>query len=336
MGRVEMEDKVAVIGATGHIGNTLSRILLKEGSKVVAIIPEDEDTTPIKDLDIEIRHADLRDYNSLKSAVSNCKTVYHTAGIVSIGSFNWQKMYEVNVVGAKNVALACVEQNVQRLVYTSSVHAIKEPAQGTTIDESLPFEPETVRGNYAKSKALATNEVLTIVREKGLDAVVVCPSGVIGPYDYKVSEMGTLILNIANGKMKFYIDGAYDFVDVRDVAQGIILAAKKGKKGESYILSGEKITVRELFSTVNGILGRNQSHIRLPYKMAQFASFFTPVIARITNTKVLFTSYSIAVLLSNSDISNRKAMDELGFTARTIKESLNDAINWFKERGLIR
>jgi dihydroflavonol-4-reductase len=330
-----MENINTVIGATGHIGNTLARVLLQNGKKVVAIIPQEEDSMPIKDLDVEIRYADLRDYDSMKKALAGSEIVYHTAGIVSIGSYNWQKMYDVNVLGARNVAKACIEQGIKRLIYTSSVHAIKEPAIGTVIDESLPFDSETVRGDYAKSKALATLEVLKIVHENGLDAVIICPTGVIGPYDFKISEMGTLITNFAKGKMKFYIDGAYDFVDVRDVAQGMVLASTKGKTGESYILSGERITVGVLFSTLGNILGENQTHLRIPYSVAKFASLFTPLVSRITKTKALFTSYSIAVLQSNSEISNKKAKEELYFTARPIEESLKDAVLWFREASYI-
>jgi len=329
-----MEEVNAVIGATGHIGNTLVRSLLAKGKIVVAVIPEEEDIKPIRGLGLEIRRADLRDVASLNVALKGCNIVYHTAGIVSIGSYSWNKMYEINVLGAKNVALVCVSQNIRRLIYTSSVHAIKEPPIGISIDESFPFEPETVRGDYAKSKAMATIEVLKVVKDKGLDAVVVCPSGVIGPYDFKVSEMGTLILNIVRGKMKFYIDGAYDFVDVRDVADGMMFAAEKGKRGESYILSGEKITVRKLYSTIEEIIGRNEFHIRIPYTLAKFASLFTPMAGKITRTKTLFTSYSIAVLQSNSNISSNKARKELGFNPRSIEESLKDAILWFKEAGV--
>lgn len=135
--------------------------------------------------------------------------------------------------------------------------------------------------------------------------------------------------------MKFYIDGAYDFVDVRDVSNGLLLAAQKGKRGEVYIVSGERITVSELFATLDDILQKHQFKIRIPYQIARFASLFTPLISKFTHSKALFTAYSLAVLQSNSVITSIKARDTFGSTARPLKKSLKDSIQWFKGMGYI-
>ncbi len=323
---------IGVLGATGHIGNTLVRKLAGKKEKIRAIIPEGEDLTPLKDTETETQYADLRDYDSLSKAIKGCTKIFHLAGIISIKSSEWQKLYEVNVLGTRNVVRASLENGIGRLVYTSSIHALKEPPRGTTIDEAKTFEPQY--GDYAKSKALASIEVLEGVK-KGLDAVIVCPTGVIGPYDFKISEMGTLILNYAKSKMVFYIDGAYDFVDVRDVADGHILAMEEGKKGEVYILSGEQITVSEIFSILEEVTKQKKTKLKIHLSIAKFVSLFTPFASLVTGEKPLFTNYSISVLQSNSDVSSKKARENLKFNSRPIKESIKDSYEWFKKEGYI-
>jgi len=323
---------IGVLGATGHIGNTLVRKLAEKKEKIRAIIPEGEDLTPLKNTEAEIQYADLRDYDSLSKAIKGCSKIFHLAGIISIKSSEWQKLYEVNVLGTRNVIRASLENGIGRLVYTSSIHALKEPPRGTTIDEAKTFEPQY--GDYAKSKALASIEVLEGVK-KGLDAVIVCPTGVIGPYDFKISEIGTLILNYAKSKTAFYIDGAYDFVDVRDVADGHILAMEEGIKGEVYILSGEQITVSGIFSILEEVTKQKKIKLKIPLSIARFVSIFTPFASLITGEKPLFTDYSISVLQSNSDVSSKKARENLKFNSRPIGESIKDSYEWFKKEGYI-
>ncbi|BAL80221.1 SDR family oxidoreductase [Caldisericum exile] len=319
---------IGVIGGTGHLGNVLIRELLKRGEHVVCIVPKGEDLTPISGLAVEVRTGDITDFESINKALFGVDYVYHTAGVISISKGEWEKLYKVNVLGTRNVVEACIKNNVKRLVYTSSIHAFKEPPLDLPITEDIPLEPQF--GEYARSKALATLEVLRGV-ERGLDAVIVAPTGIIGPYDFKVSEMGTLILKYMNSKLFFYVDGAYDFVDVRDVAMGEILAMKKGKIGQIYILSGEKITVKEILEILRNISGKRISHIKISYSLAKFSALFTPIISQITKEKPLFTLYSLSVLKSNCNVLKDKAIKELGYTSRPLETSLKDAYLWFKE-----
>ncbi|GAG87791.1 unnamed protein product, partial [marine sediment metagenome] len=166
---------------------------------------------------------------------------------------------------------------------------------------------------------------------RGLDTVIVCPTGVIGPYDYKVSEMGKLIIDFIQKRLKAYIEGAYDFVDVRDVAIGHILAAEKGKSGESYILSGEQITVNDLLQILEEISDVRAPSFKIPVELARVIAAITFPYYSLTKTKPLFTPYSIDVLTSNSLVSCEKARQELGFSSRTIRKSIVDAFQWFKE-----
>lgn len=325
---------MVVTGATGHIGNVLIRRLLEKDEEVKAFILPSEDLTPIKGLEVEIIKGDVRNIDSLVNAFQGAETVYHLAGIISIMPDKDGLLYQVNVEGTRNVVNACLKTGVKRLVYTSSVHALREPPKGITIDENCGFEPQYSRGGYDETKALASLEVLKGV-ENGLEAVIICPSGIIGPHDYNISQMGTLFLNYMNGGMKAYLDGAYDFVDVRDVAEGLILASEHGKNGEIYILSGERIEVPELMKYLEKITGVKAPSFKAPHWLLKVFSKFTPVYYKFIKDKPLFTGYSIEVLNSNCDISSKKARNELGYSPRPIKESIKDSIDWFKENGYV-
>ncbi len=325
---------IAVTGATGHIGNVLVRKLLAKGKNVRAVVPPFEDYKPLEGLEVEIVNGDVRDVDSLIKALKGAKIVYHLAGIVTILSGNDDFLYQVNVEGTKNVVNACLKNNVKRLVYISSVHALKEPPHGTIIDETCIYDAECVGGSYDRSKALASLEVLKGI-DKGLDAILICPSGVIGPYDYRISYIGHMFLNFMKGNLKAYVDGAYDFVDVRDVAEGLILASKYGKTGENYILSGEQISVQELLFELEKITGMKAPSFRAPLWVVKAVSKISPLYYKFTGEEPLFTSYSIDVLNSNSKISSSKSRNELGYSPRPIKESIKDSVEWFKENKYI-
>jgi dihydroflavonol-4-reductase len=325
-----------VIGATGHLGNVLVRELVERGEKVRVVVLPGDDLTPIKGLDVEVFYGDVTDLPSIDRALSGASVVYHLASAVNISSGKRALLEKVNVEGTANVISAALKNNVDRLVYTSSVHAILEPPHGTTMDETMPFAPDKVLGDYAKTKAKASLLVLDAAKRHGLDAVILCPSGIIGPYDYKVSEMGQLMLDFIEGRLKAYIDGAYDFADVRDVATGHILAAEKGRKGECYILSGHRITIEKLLMLLENITGIKKPVHKMPYALALFTAPLTPIYYYFTKTKPLFTTYSIRVLASNSYISHERAIRELGYTVRPIENSLKDAYEWFAKNGYIK
>jgi len=321
---------IAVTGATGHIGNVLVRKLLARGEDIRVVIPPFEDIKPLEGLKVEIIEGDVRNVDSLIKAFHGAEIVYHLAGIVTIVSGNDDFLYQVNVEGTKNVVNACLKNNVKRLVYVSSVHALKEPPHGVVIDETCGYDAECTMGSYGRSKTLASLEVLKGI-DKSLDAVLVCPSGVIGPYDYKISQMGHLFINFMKGNLKASADGAYDFVDVRDVAEGLILACENGKRGESYILSGEQISVQELFFELEKITGTKAPSLKIPLWLVKGISKISPLYYKFTGKEPLFTSYSIDVINSNSKISYIKACNDLGYSPRPIKESIKDSVEWIKE-----
>lgn len=321
---------ILVTGATGHIGNVLVRQLLRRGENVRALILPGEDCCSLDGLDVEICEGDVLEPGLLARAFTGIRTIFHLAGIISILPGKDELLHRVNVQGTRNVVQAALKAGVHRLVFTSSIHALARAPHGITIDESIPFDPTNPCGEYDRSKAEASLAVLEAVGQ-GLDAVIVCPTGVIGPYDYRRSELGQVILDYVEEKTQFYVDGAYDFVDVRDVAEGLILANENGRKGESYILSGERLSVADLLLTLREITGKRLLHLHIPSSIARFASRFTPVYYRLTRTKPRFTTYSLETLESNSVISHAKAQHEFGYYPRSIKVSLIDTVKWFSE-----
>jgi len=321
-----------VTGATGHIGTFLVRGLLDRGEPVRALVPPFEDGAVLEGLDVERVEGDILEPDSLARAFEGAEVVYHLAGMISISRKDSDRVYQVNVVGTRNVAEACLRTGVRRLVYTSSIHAMAEPPHGVRFDESSSFDPKRAPGLYGSAKAEAALEVLAAV-ERGLDAVVVCPTGVIGPDDLKPSQMGQMFIDVAQGRLRVYLEGAYDFVDVRDVAEGHILAAEKGRKGECYILSGECISVSEIMRTLADVTGVKAPTVRMPMWLAKAVAPLTPIYYHFTRTPPIFTSDSLYILTSNCDISSEKARRELGYTNRPIRESICDAVAWLKAHG---
>jgi dihydroflavonol-4-reductase len=321
---------ILVTGSAGHLGNVLVRELVARGEAVRALLLPGEDPTPLNDLAVERCEADILDYPALSDAFLGIDTVYHLAGMISILPGKNPLLGAVNVLGTRNVIHASLAYGVRRLIYTSSIHALRRIPHGVTVDESVPFDPEAAISAYDHSKAQASLEVLKAI-SLGLDAVIVCPTGVIGPYDFRLSEMGHIILGCLERKPQLYVDGAYDFVDVRDVAQGLILANQRGRQGETYILSGEQLTVRRLLDTIKWITGKQFLRVRIPFRLAQWAAHATPMYYRLTKTKPRFTPYSLETLASNSVISFDKSKRELGYSPRPLHESLADTIHWFRQ-----
>jgi dihydroflavonol-4-reductase len=319
-----------VTGATGHIGNVLVRKLIERGEKVRALILPGESVESISGLEVEAVEGDILNLDSLFKSFEGVRGVFHLAGVISIMPGSNEFVRRVNVEGTKNILHVAKEKKVRKLVYTSSIHAIQRVEEGI-IDETLPYDADNPYGAYDRAKAEATLEVQKAA-QAGLEAVIACPTGVIGPYDFRGSLMGSVIRTAAETKPTLYVDGAYDFVDVRDVADGLIAAVKNGKRGESYILSGHKITVRYLLETVREITGRHFFQMKIPFDLAKFAALFTPMYYSLARVSPRFTPYSLEVLRSNANISHAKATRELGYKPRSLYESIKDTVKWFLEK----
>lgn len=331
--------KCVVTGASGHIGNVLVRDLISKNYEVKAFVLKNENVDYLKELNVEICYGDVRDLESLKEAFRGADIVFHLAGIIDIGTVNKKFIYSVNVGGTKNVLQACREEKVKKLVYTSSVHAIPEKPKDEIITETKEFSEDKVKGIYAKTKAEATKYLLENVSQdldNNPEIIIVHPSGVIGPYEYIPSNLGQLVIDCANKKIGAYLDGGYNFVDVRDVANGVVLAAEKGKNGECYILAGHKVSVKELMKKIEAVTKVKMPRFKIARWFAYATGFLSEIYYKIVKQKPLFTSYAVYTLGTNCNFSNEKAEKELGYTIRPIDETIKDTVDWFKKIGKIK
>jgi dihydroflavonol-4-reductase len=317
------------------VGNVLVKELVNQGESVRAIALPGEDVSMIDLPGVEILRGDIRDRGFVIAACEGMDTVYHLAALISIMPTMKKQVRGVNIGGTENVIHACKTQRVGKLIYTSSIHAFTELEPGSLIDENVPFNPARTSGVYGKSKAEAVLNVLTAARE-GLNAVVLCPTGIIGPFDYRLSEMGNMIRLFASGKLRVGIEGSFDFVDVRDVVKSEIEASKKAKAGEVYILGGEAISIRELTDILHQITGIKRVSTFLRSTTAYVLSALTTLYYMLSKSKACFTPYTVHTLTRNYSYSHEKATRALGHAPRKVSESLRDAVEWLSGYGIIR
>lgn len=323
---------LVVTGATGHIGNTLVRELVTRGHRVRCLALGDETSPALDGLAVEVVTGDVREPSSLDAAFAGAAAVFHLASLIALGAGHEQRLEEVNVAGTANVITACRRAGVRRLVYTSSIHAWVEPPHGTPLDESAPLDPTRITTAYGRSKARATALVLEAVAG-GLEAVVVSPTGVVGPYDFVPSEIGRLILAVARRRLPVIVPGAYDYVDVRDVAWGLVSAWERGRTGENYILAGERVTVSDFVRWVAEAAGVCPPRWVLPLPVALALAAVTQ--RHRGHTRGLLNLDAVRTLASNSWILRDKAARELGYRPRPVRTSVFDAVEWFRARGLL-
>jgi len=317
----------AVTGATGHLGNVLVRELLRRGKRVRALVEPGDEARALAGLDVGVIRGDVLRPETLPAAFQGAEVVFHLAGVVSISSLDIHLVRTVNVDGTRNVVEAARRAGVRRLVYTSSVHALTEPGPGGVLTEEAGYDPERAPGDYGKAKAAASRIVLDAVRD-GLDAVIVNPVYVIGPYDYRLSEIGEVMVMFRRFPIPAGTEGRYDFIDVRDIAIGHVLAAERGRTGESYLLSGSRMTVREMMGILARLAGRRPPRLFLPLRVAGALATLAPAIERLTRCRALLTPYAVHTLSVDFEIRDRKARDELGHAPRPVEESLRDAWDW--------
>ena len=327
-----------VTGAAGHLGSTLCAKLHERGERVRALVLEGEDTSFLARTGAEIFVGNVLDPRSMEEFFSVPKdfgaVVLHCAGIVDIGGAQNPAVEAVNVEGTRNVMQMSRAANARKIVYVCSVHALCDLPKGRVKREVEEFCPDKVDGAYAKSKAEAANMVLGMARE-GLPAVAVFPSGIIGPYCGRGNHLVQLVKNYLNGKLPACVRGGYDFVDVRDVADGILAAADRGRVGESYILSGGYYEIPEMLALLREAAGGRKISV-VPTWMAKMAAPLSEYIAKKRKRKPLFTAYSLRVLHENGRYSHDKATAELGYRPRELYETLKDTAQWLTETGEVK
>lgn len=322
--------KIAVTGASGHVGANLVRALLAQGHQVRVLVRED--TRALEGLQVERATGDVRDVEAMKKCFEGMDVVYHSAALISIVGPQGGLVHATNVDGARNAARACREARVGRMVHFASIHAFQQEPRDEPLDETRPLvEPGGLA--YDTSKAGGIQAVREEVAQ-GLDAVIVCPTSVIGPHDYKRSRLGLTLNGLASGGMPGLVAGGFDWVDVRDVVAGALAACEKGRTGEAYLLSGAWRSVQDLAVEVEKVSGRAAPRLVFPTWMVLLGAPFARAWAAATGTEPLFTSEAMHALEhGNRKISHEKATRELGYTARPLHETVRDTLQWQRETG---
>lgn len=327
-----MPKTTVVTGATGHIGANLVRTFIAEGRHVRALVHVNR--RAIDGLDVEIAEGDVRDLESLRRAFDGADVVYHLAARISLSLGDWPLLEAVNIAGVKNVVEACLQCGVRRLVHFSSIHAIVQEPLDLPVDESRPLVESRRSPIYDRSKAAGEKEVRQGI-ERGLDAIIVSPTGVIGPYDFEPSYFGEALLSIACHKLPALVGGGFDWVDVRDVVSGAMRAERLAPTGAKYLLSGHWVSVPDLATVVEKITSVSAPRWVCPLWLAHAATPFTVAFARLTGGRPFFTSDSLRALKSNRNISHERASRDLDYNPRPFRETIVDTLRWFQENDHI-
>jgi len=321
-----------VTGATGHLGSNLVRQLLSEGRAVRVLLRQDD--VAVKGLDVQRSFGDLRDPAALSRAVAGCERIYHCAARVSTSRRGAPETYACNVVGTRNLLAAARAASVARVVVTGSFSAVgRDPARPS--DETMPFLPVAGATPYEISKALVESECLRAAVE-GLDVVVAVSTAILGPYDFKPSRLGRVLIDFARGNLRAYIPGGFEFVAARDIVAGHRLAMERGRSGQKYIFSSEFLSVDDLMGVYESVTGRPRPRVRLsPRVMAGFAEALDIAARLFPRREPRFTPAAVRHLRSCRRADCRKARTELGFAPTAVAQAVREAYAWFRERGAI-
>jgi dihydroflavonol-4-reductase len=325
--------KKLVTGATGFIGSAIARELIKDGEQVKVLLRKTSDTRNIDTLDVERAFGDIRDGESMKRALTDCDTLYFTAAFYAHWTPDTRLLYEVNVGGTKASLKAALEAGVEKVVYTSTNNAIAASGPTPTNEEAV-FNYWKSGDHYSMSKYVAENEARIFVT-RGLPLVIVNPTLVIGTNDVKPTPAGQMIIDVVRGKMPGYIDGGINVIDVEDVARGHILAARKGRVGERYLLGNRNITVYEYLTLIAETAGVKPPTIKIPYHLALALAYVLEGAAFLTRKPPVFTASEVRIGRMTEWYDCSKAVHELGLPQTAIELSVGKAITWFRENGYL-
>jgi dihydroflavonol-4-reductase len=326
--------KALVTGATGFVGAAVARALSAAGWQVRALARAGSNRGNLLQLAVEVVEGDLADVASLQRALGGCTALFHVAADYRLGARDPSQLYRTNVEGTRNILSAARSVAVARVVYTSSVATIGIPADGSPGDERTPVALSNMIGHYKRSKYLA-EELVRDAAVKGMSVVIVNPSTPVGPGDIKPTPTGQLVLDAARGRMPAYVDTGLNIVHVDDVAAGHLLAHERGKVGERYILGGEDMTLQTMLAQITRLVGRKPPRIRLPYAAVLPMAYLAEGFAALSGRSGRLTLEGVRMSRKRMFFSSNKAVRELGYRWRPPLEAFADAVQWFRERGLL-
>ena len=321
-----------VTGGTGFVGSHVVRALLSRGRRVRCLVRAESRRDQLEGLPVEIAVGNLTDAASLSPALSGVHTLYHVAADYRLWARDPQELYRANPGGTENILAAAAAAGVARVVHTSSVAALGLMPDGSAADETTPVERARIIGHYKKSKYDA-ERVAQKWAARGLPVVIVNPSTPIGEGDIKPTPTGQMIVDFLNRRLPAYVDTGLNLVDVRDVAEGHLAAAERGRVGERYILGNRNMTLREILETLARLTGLPAPAVRLPHWIPLAAAAVTTGVARVTGRPPRVSLESVRMSTHRMFFDAKKAVRELGLPQTPVEDALSRAVSWFRERG---
>ncbi len=318
-----------VTGGGGRLGNVLVRRLLDRGSKVRVLEPGARPES-LAGLDIELVSGSVLQKRDVERAVDGVDVVYHLAAKIDLRPKKDPSMFPINVEGTRLVAETCLQRDL-RMVHTSSHHAVVREPLHEPLSEDKPLALDE-KCDYHRSKAIGETVVLDACA-RGLNATIVNPGSMIGPHDYGPSMIGAALIDMYFGRIPVLLDLLSDYVDVRDVADGMIAAAEKGRVGERYFLTGDVVPIMDMVSLYGELTGAKVPTRALPLWVGWALLPFALAGSAVTKRDPFITADMLRASVSNAVVLHDKARDELGYRVRPLRESLSDAVQWYGERG---
>lgn len=329
-----------VTGVAGNLGGAVASRLLADGKTVVGLVLDGDPAAARVPHGVKLITGDVTDTDSIErffEAGADTEIIaIHCAAIVTVNPNFSQKVMDVNYGGTKNITDACINHRVKKLVYVGSTGGIPEAPHGTAITEPDTYDPKLVVGCYGESKALASQYVRDAALERGLDASLVFPTGICGARDYTYGMVASFIMDYCSGKMPAGVDGSFNAVDARDLADAIVAATEKGRPGEGYILGNECVSIERMFHLISTATGVKEVKTILPAGAARLMGKASDIAEKITKKPQRMTSFAVYNLLRNNTFDCSKAKNELGFRTRPFDETIADIIAWLAREEKIQ
>jgi dihydroflavonol-4-reductase len=326
---------VFLTGASGFIGSAVARTLLSAGYSVRALVRPSSPRQHIAGLDLDLCEGDLRDRTCIERAMRGVRYVFHVAADYRLGKRYRAEIFATNVEGTRIVMQEALRAGVQRIVHTSSVATLALRPDGIPADESATASQAQASGAYKQSKIAAERMVSAMVAEQGLPAVIVNPSGPVGPGDVRPTPTGRIIVEAARGKIPAFVDTGLNLVHVDDVAAGHLAALRLGKLGARYILGGENVSLGRMLADIAALVGRPPPRLRLPHWAVLPVAFTAEAVAHITDREPFATIEGVQMAKHHMFFTSAKAQAELRYRARPYLEGLADAVSWFRDNGYL-
>lgn len=328
-------DLTLVTGGSGFLGSAVVRALIARGARVRALVRATSPRGNLEGLGCDVVVGDLTDRDSLKQAMKDVRYLFHVAADYRLWARDPSVIVRANVEGTLNLKREALASGVERIVYTSSVAALRVAGATVPVDETAALTPREAVGAYKRSKTMAERAVEEMILREGLPAIIVNPTTPIGPRDIRPTPTGRILLDAARGRIPAFVDTGLNFAHVDDVAEGHLLAFERGRIGERYILGGDNLSLRDLLGTVAGLSGRSAPKMRLPrlplYPLAAGAEFM----ARLTGKEPLLTIDGLRMSKYRMFFTSAKAESELGYRSRPYQEGVADALAWFRGAGYL-